>query len=81
MRELLYQDRSAHRHLDLLQRRVLCTTFPIVRLIMISTVVFRYSLHFFEMIALVLPNMTTVVLVGSTKLHTLEIWLADKKLV
>ena len=49
MHELLYQDRSAHLHLDLHQRYTLYHVFPLARL-MISNGVFRYSLHSFEII-------------------------------
>ena len=49
MCELLYQDGSAHRHLDFAStKRILCTTLPLIRL-MISIVICRYSSYCFEM--------------------------------
>ena len=62
MRELLYQNRSVHRHLDLRQRRVYSVPHcPFVRL-MISTVLFRCLLHCFKRIDSFSVNLCCLVL-------------------
>ena len=67
MREQLYQDRSAHRHLDLRQRRVYsvarCPVCPL------------HDMYCF------FPILCISFEVGSTELHIFEIRFSDKKLV